>query len=343
MRYAEAGVDINRAERVKKQIKRLARSTFSPNVVAPLGGFGGLFKIGRKAKNGVLVSSMDGVGTKLLVAFRMNGHERVAEDLVHHCVNDILVQGARPLFFLDYLASGKLNPQTLKLIIRGFARACRRTGCALIGGETAQMPGFYAPGHYDLAGCMVGYVEKRNLLDGSRIRPGDTLLGLPSLGLHTNGYSLARKVLLERADLSLKKKPAGFSNTLGAALLAPHRCYSSSLAPLAERRLLKGMAHITGGGMTDNIPRVLPAGCRAEIRCGSWPVLSIFRLIESLGNVKEAEMYRTFNMGIGMVLVVGPKQLAAVERHLKKVRQKFYPIGTVRRGRREVRYVSLQA
>ena len=339
MRYKDAGVDIDRADRVKKEIKRLAARTFGKNVLAPIGGFGGLFRIGRGRDDGVLVASIDGIGTKLMLAFELNGHRRVGEDLVNHCVNDILVQGARPLFFLDYLATGKVEPDTLKQIVVGLTTACRKVGCALIGGETAQMPGFYAPGNYDLAGCIVGYVDRRKLIDGRSIRAGDVILGLPSMGLHTNGYSLARKVLLEQEGFSLGKRVPELGRTLGAELLSPHRCYWPALETLLGRGLLKGLVHVTGGGMTDNIPRVLPRGCRAEIRRGSWPVLPIFSLISKFGRVKDAEMFRTFNMGIGMNLIVGQNQLPAVVRHLKRKRHKFYTIGCIRSAPRGVRYV----
>ncbi len=338
MRYADAGVDIDRAGRVKRDIKRLAGRTFGPQVLAPLGGFGGLFRLERKQREGVLVASIDGVGTKLTLAFELEGHPQIGEDLVNHCVNDILVLGAKPLFFLDYLAAGKLDPDTLRNVVRGLTRACRKVGCALIGGETAEMPGVYAHGQYDLAGCIVGYVERRRLIDGRRIRPGDVILGLPSLGLHTNGYSLARKVLLDGAGFGLRKKLPGLRRTLGKELLAPHRCYGPLLEPLVSRGLLNGLAHITGGGMTDNIPRVLPSRCQAEIHRGSWRVLPIFRLIERLGEVAEPEMYRTFNMGIGMILIVGRRQLPAVVRHLTRAKERFCEIGSIRRGPARVQY-----
>ena len=342
MRYRDAGVDIDRANRVKKEIKRLATRTFGKNVLGPIGGFGGLYRlggIGRGESEGVLVASIDGIGTKLMLAFELDGHRRVGEDLVNHCVNDILVQGARPLFFLDYLATGEIEPETLKQIVVGLTSACRKAGCALIGGETAEMPGFYAPGNYDLAGCIVGHVEKRELIDGRRIRPGDVILGLPSAGLHTNGYSLARKVLLEQEGIPLGKALPELGRTLGAELLSPHRCYWPALEPLLGRGLLKGLVHVTGGGMTDNIPRVLPRGCRAEIHRRSWPALPIFSLIAKFGKVKDAEMFRTFNMGIGMILIVGQKQLPAVVRHLKRKRRKLYTLGCIRSGAAGVRYV----
>lgn len=343
MRYKDAGVDIDRADRVKKEIKRLAARTFGKNVLAPIGGFGGLFRIGHGRGDGVLVASIDGIGTKLMLAFELDGHRRVGEDLVNHCVNDVLVQGARPLFFLDYLATGKVEPETLKQVVVGLTTSCRKVGCALIGGETAQMPGFYAPGKYDLAGCIVGYVERRNLIDGRRIRPGDVILGLPSVGLHTNGYSLARKVLLEQEKIPLRKVLPQLGRTLGAELLAPHRCYWLALEGLLGRGLLKGLVHVTGGGMTDNIPRVLPRGCRAEIRRGSWPVLPIFSLIANFGRVKDAEMFRTFNMGMGMILIVGQKQLPAVVRHLKRKRQRVHTIGCIHSGPSGVGYVGVRS
>ncbi len=339
MRYRDAGVDIDAARLAKARIKRLARRTFSDRVLKEVGAFGGFFSLRGLPKDSVLVASVDGVGTKLKVAFALNRHASVAADLVNHCVNDIAVHGARPLFFLDYLATGKLRPTVVMEVVRGLAQACRRAGCALIGGETAEMPGFYPPGEYDLAGCIVGYVRRGRIIDGSGIRPGDVILGLPSLGLHTNGYSLACRVLLEQEGLGLGERVPGLGRTLGEELLAPHRCYAPVLEPLLSKRWLKGIAHITGGGITDNLPRILPPGCRAEIRPGSWPVLPVFHLIARLGRVPEDEMYRTFNMGIGLLLVVKEKNLGRVSAGLKKKRERFWVVGRIVRGRPGVEYV----
>jgi len=258
---------------------------------------------------------------------------------VNHCVNDIAVHGAAPLFFLDYVATGRLRSGVVTQLVGGVARACRAVGCALIGGETAEMPGFYAPEEYDLAGCIVGWVRRRHILDGSRIRPGDVILGLPSLGLHTNGYSLARKVLLESKAMNLNEQVPELRRTLGEELLAPHRCYWRVLQPLLARGWLKGLVHITGGGITDNTPRILPRGCGAEVRLGSWPVLPIFDLIARLGCVPQEDMLRTFNMGIGMLLVVARRDLTAVTTALKKKRERFWALGHIVSGRPEVKYV----
>ncbi len=341
-RYADAGVDIDAANRAKRQIKRLARGTFGARVLKDIGAFGGFFSLAGLPHDAVLVASTDGVGTKLKIAFAMNRHACVGADLVNHCVNDIAVHGATPLFFLDYLATGKLAPATVAEIVRGVASACRRSGCALIGGETAEMPGFYPENQYDLAGTIVGWVRRRDIISGERIRPGDVVVGLASAGLHTNGYSLARKVLLEQAGLKLDERipdPAFAGRTLGDELLQPHRCYWPVLRPLIEARMLKGLAHITGGGLTENPPRILPPGCALEIKLGSWPVPPIFQLIERHGSVPEDDMLRTFNMGIGMILILAEVRLAEVERRLKKSREKFWIIGRVTRGQPGVKYM----
>lgn len=342
MRYRDAGVDIEAASQAKATIKRLARQTFNRRVLRDVGAFGGFFSLQGLPRDAVLVSSTDGVGTKLKIAFALNRHDTVGADLVHHCVNDIAVHGAAPLFFLDYLATGKMRPGVVTEVVRGLARACRRVGCALVGGETAEMPGFYPPDEYDLAGCIVGWVRRRNILDGRRIRPGDVIVALPSLGLHTNGYSLARKVLLEQEGLKLDQHLPELGRTLGEELLAPHRCYWPALKPLLARPAsggIKGVAHITGGGITDNTPRILPSGTQAEIRLGSWPPLPIFELIAQRGNVPQDEMLRTFNMGVGLLLVVGPRELASVTAALKKQGEKFWIVGRIVRGRTSVRYV----
>lgn len=339
MRYRDAGVDIDAASRAKARIKQLARRTFSRRVLKDVGAFGGFFSLQGLPRDAVLIASVDGVGTKLKIAFALNRHTTVGMDIVNHCVNDIAVHGAAPLFFLDYLATGKLHPEVVTDIVGGLAKACRAVGAALIGGETAEMPGFYPQNEYDLAGCIVGCVRRREIIDGSKIKPGDVILGLASSGLHTNGYSLARKVLLEQQGLSLAEPMAELGRPLGDVLLEPHRCYWPIVQPLLKARLLKGIVHITGGGLTDNTPRILPSGCRAEIRLGSWPVLPIFDLIGRLGSVPQDDMLRTFNMGVGMALVVAERDLSRVTAALKKKREKFWMIGRIVRGRPSVKYV----
>jgi len=302
--YAAAGVDVDLGNRVKRGIQDLAASTHGPEVLGKIGGFGGLFRPDFKGmKEPVLVSSVDGVGTKLKIAFATGRHDTVGQDLVNHCINDIAVIGARPLFFLDYIGGAELDPVVFRQILKGFAKACREGGCALIGGETAQMPGIYHPGEYDLAGTIVGVVDRPKLLDGSKIRPGDVLVGLRGNGLHTNGYSLARKVLLEKLRLPLDKPARGMKNTLALELLRIHPNYQPLMASLPPG-MLRGAAHITGGGLLDNLPRVLPDGCRALINSRSWKVPVLFELIQHGGQVPEKEMYQVFNMGIGMVLIV---------------------------------------
>lgn len=338
MRYRNAGVDIGAANRAKSRIKQLARRTFSPRVLKDLGAFGGFFSLEKLPRDAVLVSSVDGVGTKLKIAFALNRHSTVGADLVNHCVNDIAVHGARPLFFLDYLATGKLRPRVVEEIVGGVAAACRAAGCALVGGETAEMPGFYPAGEYDLAGCIVGAVRRREIVDGRRLRPGDVIVGLPSAGLHTNGYSLARRILLEKARLKLQRRIPELGRTLGDELLAPHRCYWRVIEPLLASRRVKAMAHITGGGLTENTPRVLPAGCRARIYLGTWPVPPIFEMLARLGRVPADEMLRTFNMGIGMLLLISPGDLRAVTDALAARREKYWMLGRLVRGRPGVEY-----
>jgi phosphoribosylformylglycinamidine cyclo-ligase len=339
MRYRDAGVDIDAASQAKARIKQLARRTFSKRVLREVGAFGGFFSLQGLPRDAVLVSSVDGVGTKLKIAFALNRHDTVGADLVNHCVNDIAVHGAAPLFFLDYLATGKMRPSVVTEVVAGLTRACRQVGCALVGGETAEMPGFYPAEEYDLAGCIVGWVRRKRILDGSAIRPGDVILGLPSLGLHTNGYSLARKVLLEQEGLHLSEHIPELGRTLGDELLAPHRCYWPAVQPLLARGWLKGLVHITGGGITDNMPRILPGEAQAEVRLGSWPVLPIFELIAKCGNVPQDDMLRTFNMGLGLLTIVSPRNLAEVASALKKRREKFWTVGRIVRGRPSVRYL----
>jgi phosphoribosylformylglycinamidine cyclo-ligase len=307
MDYKQSGVDIDAGNEVVRRIKGLARGTFTPGVLSEIGSFGGLFRLGdRGHRDPVLVASADGVGTKLRVAFMSGIHGTIGADLVNHCVNDILVQGAEPLFFLDYLATGRLDPDVAVQIVEGLARACRENGCALLGGETAEMPGFYADGEYDVAGFIVGAVDRARLIDGRRIAPGDVLVGLPSSGLHTNGYSLARRIVFDRLKLGVHDLVPELGTTVAAALLAPHRSYLPVIRPLLETEWIKGMAHITGGGITDNLPRVLPAGTEARVRLDAWDVPPLFQWLERAGAVPREDMLRTFNMGLGLILVVAP-------------------------------------
>ena len=310
--YAAAGVDIDLGNRVKKGLQEKVSVTFGPEVLGRIGGFGGLFRadfIGMKKP--VLVSSMDGVGTKLKIAIALSRHATVAQDLVNHCIDDIAVTGARPLFFLDYIGAERLDPGVFKQLISGFTKACKEGGCALIGGETAQLPDLYRSGEYDLAGCIVGVVDRSEILDGNRIVPSDVLIGLPSNGLHTNGYTLARKVLLEKMRLDLLQKVDGLAKPLGEELLRVHRNYQPVMASTAPGQI-KGAAHITGGGLVDNLPRILPAACDALIDTSSWKVPPIFQLIQAGGDISREEMHQVFNMGIGMVLVVSKSHQSEV-------------------------------
>jgi phosphoribosylformylglycinamidine cyclo-ligase len=304
MDYKASGVDIDAGNEVVRRIKHLARGTATPGVLSDLGSFGGMFALDPSAPDGpVLVASADGVGTKLKVAFLANRHDTIGEDLVNHCVNDILVQGARPLFFLDYLATGRLSPDVAVQIVEGVARGCRANGCALLGGETAEMPGFYADGEYDLAGFVVGSVDRARVVDGRGIEPGDVLIGLASSGLHTNGYSLARRIVFEHLGLSVESHVAELGTTVGEVLLATHRTYLPVVSRLIDAGGVRGLAHITGGGLTDNLPRIFPKGAGARIRRGAWPVLPVFAFLGRAGDVPEADMFRTFNMGLGMIVV----------------------------------------
>ena len=311
--YRQAGVDIEAGEEVVRRIRPLAKSTFRPEVLGDIGAFGGLFRLGaERYVDPVLVSGTDGVGTKLKLAFLMDRHDTVGIDLVAMCVNDIIVSGAEPLFFLDYLAVGELVVSKAEAIVQGIADGCRQAGCSLIGGETAELPSFYQKGEYDLAGFSVGVVEREAILTGKKIQPGDAVIGLASSGLHSNGFSLARRVLLEQAELSLDSSLDGMDNTLGETLLTPTRIYVKTILPLIKDFSIHGLAHITGGGITRNVPRVLPQGCRADIRKNTWPIPPIFSHIQKFGHVEEDEMYRVFNMGIGFVLVVSADQEQAV-------------------------------
>ena len=331
--YADAGVDIDAANRATQKIKELARTTFNARTLSEIGSFGGMFDGAfPNMRRPVLVASADGVGTKLKIAFATGVHHTIGRDLVNHCVNDILVQGARPLFFLDYVATGKLSAETIASIIDGITVGCRDNGCVLLGGETAEMPGFYADGEYDVAGFIVGVVDREKVIDGKTIAPGDVLLGLPSAGLHTNGYSLARKLFFE----TLAYQPDTFVDELGAtageALLQTHLSYLSALGPLLDSGIIKGLAHITGGGLLENIPRILPDGTAVQIERNSWPVLPVFALMQRIGNVAEAEMFRTFNMGIGMVVVCAPEDAARIKKSIEPI----YEIGRVTRGDKKV-------
>jgi phosphoribosylformylglycinamidine cyclo-ligase len=311
--YKQAGVDIDAGNEVVRRIRSLARGTFTPGVLSEIGSFGGLFHPGALGiEDPVLVASADGVGTKLRVAFMTGVHTTIGIDLVNHCVNDILVQGAQPLFFLDYLATGRLDPDVAVRIVQGLAGACRDNGCALLGGETAEMPGFYADGEYDVAGFIVGAVSKSALIDGRSIVAGDVLVGLPSSGLHTNGYSLARRIAFDQAGLGAASLVSELGMSIGEALLVPHRSYLPVIRPLLSERILKGMAHITGGGITDNLPRILPAGTTATVDRSAWQTPAIFRWLQRTGDVPAADMLRTFNMGIGLIAVCA----AADERRL---------------------------
>ncbi len=315
--YADAGVNIDAANRATEQIKKLARTTFNARTLSEIGSFGGMFDGAFPGmKQPVLVASADGVGTKLKIAFATGIHNTVGRDLVNHCVNDILVQGARPLFFLDYIATGQLTPETITSIVEGITKGCCENGCVLLGGETAEMPGFYADGEYDVAGFIVGVVDRERIIDGRRITAGDFVLGLPSAGLHTNGYSLARKLFFETGDYQPDTFVDELGQTIGQSLLAPHLSYLSVLSPQLDSGIIKGLAHITGGGLLENIPRILPEGTAVEIERDSWPVLPIFKLLQRLGNIEEAEMYRAFNMGIGMVIICGAADAALLKHSL---------------------------
>jgi len=337
--YADAGVDIDRGNRTKKRIKYLAHKTFTKGVLSEIGGFGGLFSIDKeKFLDPVLVSSVDGVGTKLKVAFDMGLHSTVGVDLVNHCVNDIAVQGATPMFFMDYLATGKLEPEIAEKVVEGLSTACKHNGCALIGGETAEMPGFYPDGEYDLAGFIVGVVERGRIITGATVEPGDIVLGLPSNGLHTNGYSLARKLLFEIAGYTHDTYVNEIKGKVGNELMKTHRSYWSVLRKLLAAECVSAMAHITGGGITENLPRVIPKGMAAVIEIGTWPVLPIFEHMQKLGNVPQDEMLRTFNMGMGMLLVIPGKKFKKATSVLERAGEKFYTVGRIVKGERKVMY-----
>lgn len=339
--YKDAGVNIDEADRAVGEIRKMARGTFTKGVLTDIGSFGGCFALPRM-KQPVLVSSVDGVGTKLKIAFATGRHDTVGEDLVNHCVNDIAVQGAKPLFFLDYLAVGKLDARVAAQVVSGIARGCAANGCALIGGETAEMPGMYLDGEYDLAGAIVGIVEKPRMLTGARVRKGDILVALPSTGLHTNGYSLARKILFEAGRLTPDSLMPETGKRLADELLAVHRSYLTAIQTLLNKDLISAAAHITGGGITDNLPRVLPKGLAAFIQTTLWQVPAIFEKIRSIGNIPEDDWRRTFNLGVGMIFVIPAGKAEQAMRALKRAGEKPWIIGEVtpqRRGRPRVEYI----
>ena len=330
--YTRAGVDVDLGNRLKGQIQSLVRQTHGPQVLSKIGGFGGLFRATFSGmREPVLVASIDSVGTKVKIAFALNKHDTVGADLVNHCVNDIAVLGARPLFFLDYIGCGKLEARVFRQLLWGLSRACRSTGCALLGGETAQLPGIYREGEYDLAGCIIGVVDRGNIIDGRKIRAGDVILGLESNGLHTNGYSLAREILFSKLRLKVDSRLPGSAMTVGQELLRVHKNYQPLLAKIPSG-MIKGLAHITGGGLIDNLPRILPANCDAVIETKSWRAPRIFQILQQNGNIELHEMYQVFNMGIGMTAVVSERDARRAMLTLKAKR-----IGQIERGSGRVR------
>ncbi len=334
--YKNSGVNIEAADLAKKEIKSLAKSTFTPGVLSELGKFGGFYALRGKYKDPVLISSTDSVGTKLKVAFMMKKHDTVGQDIVNHCVNDILVHGAKPLFFLDYIGTANLSPIIMKDIIKGLSRGCKKAGCALIGGEMAEMPGFYNPGEYDLVGFIVGVVEKNEIVDGGKIKPGDQVLGLRSNGLHTNGYSLTRKVIFELGKFKVKDYVSQLKTTVGEELLRIHKSYLHPVSQVLRSHKINGMAHITGGGIAGNLIRILPENCKAIIDIQSWKPNPIFNFIQKLENIDQKEMFKVFNMGIGWVIVVSPKEAPKVQKKLSQLGEKVYRIGEIKSGKREV-------
>jgi phosphoribosylformylglycinamidine cyclo-ligase len=338
--YKEAGVNIDAANEAKHRIKNLARKTFNSQVLTEIGSFGALFRTDFSSmKDPVLVASTDGVGTKLKIAFMTGIHNTIGYDLVAHCIDDIAVQGARPLFFMDYIATGELSPNIVAEIIEGITRACGEANCPLIGGETAEMPGFYPAGEYDVAGFIVGIVDREKIIDGTKIKPGDQLIGLPSLGLHTNGYSLARKLFFEAANLTPDSYLEELGSTVAESLLKPHKNYYPILEGLFSQNLVNGLAHITGGGFLENIPRILPTNCKAEIKLGTWPILPVFSSMQKIGNVEENEMYRVFNMGIGMIVVVSESNFDRTMAHFQSLKEPCYHIGQIAEGENIVQLV----
>ena len=337
--YSRAGVDIEAGNRAVRKLAPLAASTFRPGVLGGIGGFGGMFRFpAGRFRNPVLIAATDGVGTKLKVAFALGRHDTVGIDLVAMSVNDILVQGGEPLFFLDYIACGRMDPDRIAEIVAGIAEGCRRAGCALLGGESAEMPGFYRKGEYDLAGFAVGAVERRKVLDGSRIRPGDVLIGLPSSGLHSNGYSLARAIVAGKWRRPWDRRPEGWDRSVGEVFLEPTRIYVRPVLDLLRRFRVKALIHLTGGGWRGNIARVLPAGCKAEIERGSWEIPEVFPFLQCEGGVSRAEMFRTFNMGIGLIICASPREAARMTDRLRRQGEKSFTLGRIVEGRRGVRF-----
>jgi phosphoribosylformylglycinamidine cyclo-ligase len=335
--YSDAGVSIDNANLALDKIKSYAKSTFNERTLTEIGSFGGMFSGAfPEMREPILVASADGVGTKLKIAFLTNRHDTIGQDLVNHCVNDILVQGARPLFFLDYFAAGKLQPETTASVVEGISIACKENGCVLLGGETAEMPDFYAEGEYDLAGFIVGVVDKSKVIDGKNIKAGDVVLGLPSSGLQTNGYSLARKLFFEVGGFEVDSHIDELDETVGEALLKPHASFLKPLDKLLDSAKIKGLAHITGGGLLENIPRILPDNVSVEIKKGTWKLLPIFELMQKIGNVEENEMFRTFNMGVGMIIICGQVNALQIKSHIENYGEKCYEIGRVISGNKEV-------
>ena len=335
--YKDAGVNIDAATEAMMRLKSHIKSTFTPGVLTDIGSFGGMYQPDLTGmERPVLVSSIDGVGTKLKIAFMMGKHDTVGHDIVNHCVNDILVQGAKPIFFMDYFATGQLSPMVVVEVVKGIADACRNAGCALLGGETAEMPGIYLGGEYDLAGCIVGIVDRKKIVDGSKVQPGDALIGIASDGLHTNGFSLVRYIFFDTMKLRADQEVPKLGGILGEVLLTPHRCYANPVHAILNEFEVRGMAHITGGGFYDNIPRALPEDCQAVVYRRNWEVPALFRVIQELGNVAEPEMYRTFNMGVGYVLIVPREQSTTIISRLVELGEQASLIGEVRKGSREV-------
>lgn len=340
MRYKDAGVDIDAQDQALKRIKGMIKSTYSPSVLTQLGTFGAMYSLDKKKyKAPVLVSSVDGVGTKLKVAFITGVHHTVGLDLVNHCINDIFVQGADPLFFMDYIACGKLDSGVLEKIVEGIVRGCREAKCSLIGGETAEMPDFYRPSEYDIAGFICGIVERNKIVDGKNIKEDDFIIGLKSSGLHTNGYSLVRKIIFDIQKMKVDTYVEEFGRSIGEELLEPHRSYYKLLKRSVSKGLIKGMAHITGGGLLDNIPRILPAGLSARIHRGSWRIPNIFSYLEAVGQISQREMFRTFNMGIGMAVIISPEGYDAFAEEMKKGNEEIFIIGEIVKGPREVNII----
>ena len=327
--YRQSGVDIDAGNEVVRRIRKMARSTYTPGVLSGVGSFGGLFALDGSVADPVLVASADGVGTKLKVAFMTGVHHTIGQDLVNHCVNDILVQGARPLFFLDYLATGRLSPDVAEQIVKGVAEACQANGCALLGGETAEMPGFYQDGEYDVAGFIVGVVSRSKVIDGRDIKAGDVLLALPSSGLHTNGYSLARRIVFDELGLGVDDRVDQLGTTAGEALLAPHRSYLRAIGPLLDKGWIKGMAHITGGGLTENVPRMMPEGRAPQFDRSSWTVPPLFTWLQRGGSVSDDEMFRAFNMGVGLVIACAPEHESTMVSMLKASGEAAWRLGEV--------------